>query len=290
MNRPIVGMMIKAIEYASFASEIFVLPAAVTKIQDMLTDDTATMDDFASVVKFDPTLATQLLKIVNSPIYNFRGPVDSVSRAVKILGTKAVYDLAMSYGVANAFSELDKNTIDLERFWEYSVRTALFAQYWAQRLALHEPERFFTAGLIHNIGELVVVRRHPDTALNCNRFTINEQPWEKQQAVMGYTYKDITVNLLQVWGVPSSLIDLIKPLHESPHNIGSIDTKVMQLAYHQALLESHPLFINDICELPEQYAISLGLNQASLDKSVDNIRHRLLSVVSLFTTGGYVSI
>ncbi len=282
--------MIKAIEYASFASEIFVLPAAVTKIQSMLDDETATMDDFASVVKFDPTLSTQLIKIVNSPLYNFRGPVDSVSRAVKILGTKAVYDLAISYGIASAFNDVDEDTVDLERFWEYSVRTALFAQYWAQKLSLHEPERFFTAGLIHNIGELVVIRREPKIAKQCNRFTINEQPWEKQLDIMGYTFKDITVNLLQVWGVPGSITDLIKPLHDSPQHIGSIDSKVMQLAYHQALLESYPLFINDITELPEQYAISLGLNQQSLDKSVDNIRHRLLTVVSLFTPSGYVSI
>ncbi|MBE1288175.1 MAG: HDOD domain-containing protein [Alteromonadaceae bacterium] len=279
--------MIRAIEYASFASEVFVLPAAVTKIQVMLNDERATMDDFANVVKIDPTLASQLLKIVNSPIYNFRDPVDSVMRAVRILGTKAIYDLAISYGVACAFNDYNKNTIDLERFWEYSVRTALFSQYWAQRLALHEPERFFTAGLIHNIGELVVVRRHPKTAVQCTRFMINEQPWEKQQSVMGYTYKDITIKLLQVWGLPSSIIDLIKPMHESPHHIGSIDSKVVQLAYHQSLLESYPSLINDICELPEHYAISLGLNQSSLDKSVDNIRHRLLTVVSLFTTYGY---
>lgn len=278
--------MIKGIEYASFASEVLVLPASVTKIQSMLNDETTTMDDFANEVEFNPTLASQLLKLVNSPIYNFHSPVDSVTRAVKILGTKAVYDLAISLGVSCAFNDFDKNTIDLERFWEYSVRTALFSQYWAQHLALHEPERFFTAGLIHNIGELVVVIRHPETARQCARFTINEQPWEKQQSVMGYTYKDITINVLQVWGLPSSIIDLIKPMHESPHHIGSIESKVMQLAYHQSLLESYPLFINDICNLPEQYAISLGLNQSSVDKSVDNIRHRLLTVVSLFTTNG----
>lgn len=138
--------MIKAIEYASFASEVLVLPAAVTQIQAMLNDETATMDDFANVVKFYPTYASQLLKIVNSPIYHLHGPVDSVTRAVKILGTKAVYDLTISYGVACAFNDFDKNPIDLERFWESSVRTALFSQYWAQYLALQEPERFFLRG------------------------------------------------------------------------------------------------------------------------------------------------
>lgn len=279
--------MIKASEYASFASEEFILPAAVIKIQSMLDDDTAIMDDFANVVEFDPILAMQLLKIVNSPLYNFREPVASVTHAVKILGTKAIYDLAISYGIASAFNDVDKQTTDLEGFWEYSVRTALFSQYWAQRLALHEPERFFTAGLIHNIGELVVVKRHPETAMQCSHFTMNEQPWEKQQNIIGYTYKDITINLLQVWGIPSSIIDLIKPMHESPQQIGSIDTKVMQLAYHQSLLESFPLFIGDICELPEQYAISLGLNQACLDKSIDTIRHRLFTVASLFTNSAF---
>ena len=279
-----------AIAYATFAQDVFVLPAAVHKIQSLMNDDSASMDDFASVVKFDPVLSAQLLKIVNSPLYNFRNPVDSVSKAIKILGTKAVYDLAIGYGVSAAFNELDGNTIDLERFWEYSVRTALFAQYWAQRLALHEPERFFTAGLLHNIGELVVVRKTPEKAHQCNRFTINEQPWERQEAILGYTYKDITLQLLKVWDLPESIIDCIKPIHDSPQTIGSIDSKVMQLSYHQALLESHPLFINDVTELPEQYAFSLGLNESALDASLENNRFRLLTVVSLFTPDGYVSI
>lgn len=95
--------MIKAIEYASFASEVLVLPAAVTKIQSLLNDETTTMDDFANVVEYYPILASQLLKIVNSPIYNFHGPVHSVTRAVKILGTKAVYDLAISSGSGLCF-------------------------------------------------------------------------------------------------------------------------------------------------------------------------------------------
>lgn len=279
--------MINVVEYASFASEMFELPAAVIKTQSMLNDEKASLEDFVNVVKFDPMLATQLLKIVNSPLYQLRGPVSSVASAVKILGTRAVYDLAISYGVASAFHDLDKNTIDLEQFWAYSLRTALFARYWAQRLALHEPERFLTAGLIHNIGELVVVSRHPEIAVQCTHFSVNQQPWEIQQNVMGYTYKDITIRLLQVWGIPDSIINLIKPIYHSPHHIGSIDAKVMQLAYHQSLHETFPMFNDDICELPEQYAISLGLNQTSLEQSVDNIRLSLLTVVNVFTTRGF---
>ena len=281
--------MIKAIEYASFASDIFVLPIAVIKIQSLMKDDASSMDDFARVVKFDPTLSAQLLKIVNSPMYNFRNPVDSISRAVKILGTKSVYDLAIGYGVSAAFTDMDKHTIDLDRYWEYSVRTALFAKYWAEKLSLHEPERFFTAGLLHNIGELVVVRKTPEIALACSRFRTDQQPWEKQIEVMGYTYKDVTETLLKVWEIPAGIIECIKPIHDSPQTIGSIDSKVMQLAYHQALLETYPLFMNDITELPEQYAFSIGISAKALDDSIEHNRFRILTIVSLFMTNSFVS-
>jgi HD-like signal output (HDOD) protein len=247
------------------------------------------MDDFARVVKFDPTLSAQLLKIVNSPMYNFRNPVDSISRAVKILGTKSVYDLAIGYGVRDAFTDMDKQCIDLDRYWEYSVRTALFAKYWAEKLSLHEPERFFTAGLLHNIGELVVVRKTPEIALACSRFRTDQQPWEKQIEVMGYTYKDVTETLLKVWGIPAGIIECIKPIHDSPQTIGSIDSKVMQLAYHQALLETYPLFMNDITELPEQYAFSIGISAKALDDSIEHNRFRILTIVSLFMTNSFVS-
>lgn len=273
-----------ALAYATFAQDAFVLPPAVSNLQVLMTDNTASLDNFAALVQSAPILSAQLLKIVNSPLYKFRTPVDSVLKAFHVLGTKAVCNLVIGYWVRTAFKDLNSHAIDLEQFWEFSVKTALFAQYWSQRLALHEPERFFTAALLHNIGELVVAHKTPEKAYLCNRFTIDEQPWERQQAVLGYTYKDITLQILKIWNLPESIIDCIKCIHDSPQTIGSIDSKVMQLAYHQALLESYPMFINDITELPEQYALSLGLNEQALEAAVENNRFRLISVASLFSS------
>ena len=64
----------------------------------------------------------------------------------------------------------------------------------------------------------------------------------------------------------------------------------MQLAYHQALLETYPLFMNDITELPEQYAFSIGISAKALDDSIEYNRFRVLTIVSLFMTNSFVSI
>ena len=90
-------------DYASNASDIFVLPEAVVKIKQLIDDDAAPMEEIAQVINFDPAIMTRILKISNSALYKFPSQITTVSKAIRVIGTNAVYDLVLAYGVANAF-------------------------------------------------------------------------------------------------------------------------------------------------------------------------------------------
>ena len=143
----------------SNASTLFVLPDSVTRLKACMDDGASNIDDIADIISFDPSLATQLLRVANSALYRFPNKIDTITKALQVVGTRSTYDLALAFGVSQAFKEIDGQVIDLDKFWEQSVSCGLLAKYFAEMRNIREPERLFVAGLLHNIGELVVVER-----------------------------------------------------------------------------------------------------------------------------------
>ena len=170
------------------ATELFVLPDAVTRLKACMDDQASSIDDIAEIIAFDPGLAAQLLRVANSAMYRFPRKIETVTKALQVIGNRAAYDLALAYGITHAFSGVDGNAIDLDKFWEQSVSCGLLAKYFAESRRMREPERLFVAGLLHQIGELVVVQVSPDQGKPCNAFNARVRPHALQSSVLGLTY------------------------------------------------------------------------------------------------------
>ena len=115
------------------AESVFVLPESVTRLKACIDDEASSIDDVAEIISFDPTLTSQLLKIANSALYNFTSPIETVTKAVQVIGTRATYDLALSYGVSHTLKTVETTIIDIDRFWEQSVSCALLAKHLAEK-------------------------------------------------------------------------------------------------------------------------------------------------------------
>ena len=84
-----------ALEYAQQANGSFALPDACFKIKALMEDDDSTIEDFANVISVDPSMTSRLLQIANSAIYSFPGEISTISRAITIIGTQAIYNLSL---------------------------------------------------------------------------------------------------------------------------------------------------------------------------------------------------
>ncbi len=127
-------------ELASQASEIFVLPDAVTRLKACMDDSAASIDDIGEIIAFDPGLTAQLLKVANSALYKFPNKIETISKALQVIGTRAAYDLALAYGISHAFKDVEAKIIDLDRFWEQSVSCGLLANIWRNESATKRPK------------------------------------------------------------------------------------------------------------------------------------------------------
>jgi HD-like signal output (HDOD) protein len=192
-------------DVAKVASQSFVLPDICVRIRTMLDNDNASTDNIGDLIALDPSLSSKLLKLANSSLFRFESQIDTLSKAINVIGGEALYNLVMAETASSAFEHFSSDVINLRRFWLQSVYAGLVAKHLAKIAKVRGSERFFVLGLLHNIGELLVAVQAPDLAIQCSQFDEKISPWKRQQQVLGFDYASCSAELMQVWRLPSQL-------------------------------------------------------------------------------------
>ncbi|WP_100641688.1 HDOD domain-containing protein [Alteromonas facilis] len=276
------------IDYAAEAAEMFALPDTVTTLKAVIDDEQSTVDDIASLITFDPTLTAQLLKLANSALYKFPNRIETISKAIQIIGTKALYDLAVSYGVAKTFATVSSNVIDLDKFWEQSLSCALLGKYIAEQKRIAEPERLFVAGLLHNIGELAIVQSHPEMASQCAAINKNTTPRAMQQTLCGFTFAQLSAEIMTAWGLPDRLTDLVANVHHKLFPADHIEDQIIQLSYVLALDNVHQDVYDPYANLQPFLRECLDWEEEQIETALDTTNLQCINVISLFNPSSFM--
>jgi len=192
------------------------LPEVFMRIREVLSDPNSTVEEASAVIGKDPSLTAKLLKLVNSVFYarTLRvsgglppGPVDTLSRAVMLLGLNQLSTLAMGVSVLPLFKDIPAGCIDLRQFWRHSVGVGLLAKLIAIRLHDPSPERFFVAGLLHDIGRLVLYKQVPAAAgaSLAEAAASGRHLVEVERELFGFDHAELGGMLLHKWRFPESL-------------------------------------------------------------------------------------
>lgn len=223
-----------ALEYAEQASEVFVLSDSFIRIKELIDDESSTIDDIADVIIIDPALAGTILKLANSSLFNYPGKIDTISKAVLVLGITEVYNLVISYFTTEAFKALTAKSQEdldfLEEFWEQSVDCALLVKFIGTHRNFPNAERLFILGLLHNLGELIIKQFSPEQVIECQGNDLAEMPWQKQNRILGFTYGECSAELLKTWQLPYSLIGPIRNQDEGNFQLTNDETQLLYLA------------------------------------------------------------
>ncbi|MEH8017794.1 HDOD domain-containing protein [Rheinheimera muenzenbergensis] len=259
----------KALQYAQSVADLFALPEGYLRVKQLMDSDTASLDEIADVILLDPVLTSKLLKLANSAIYSLPYQVESVSKALLVLGKTQVYNLVLSIGIASACSRVDTSAIDLERFWEQSINAALIAKFLAQQCQLKPADRYYVAGLLHNIGEMVVLNFDAEQAKQCQQYSAEVRPWQLQQSLLGFTYAECGAELLHLWQLPDSIIEPVALQHSSRFDQKNKAQLVIHLAVRLALANQHPDIYNTR-QLVDPFVLELlNLTQQDIIRAID---------------------
>ncbi|MBL4630364.1 MAG: HDOD domain-containing protein, partial [Paraglaciecola sp.] len=268
------------LDYAVSAGDIFVLPEAVIKIKQLIDGDDTSMDDIAKVINYDPAIMSQVLKISNSALYKFPSIITTVTKSIQVIGTRSIYDLVLAYGVANAVKHVDPNVIDLDKFWEQSVSCALLCKHLAEEVGINEPEKLFVCGLLHNIGELVMVQLNPAHAKTCTSICSKNTPLTLQKKHLGFSYTDISSELLNIWGIPVDISQIIAKTHVSEHIAQSKEEKVIQLAYLLTLNNVNRELYSSDAGITEEMYQGLGIESECGKDALDFTNLQLMGALA----------
>lgn len=198
--------------------ELVSLPDVFIRINQMVEDPDSSIDDIVKVISQDPSFTARLLRIANSPFYGFSSTIETVSRAVTLIGTSHVRNLALSTSVARAFEGLPNGLVSMDNFWHHSLYCALIARILSRMSGEGNQEAMFTAGLLHDIGELVIFNRLPEQAKEALLLVLDSGDslpvFEAERKTIGFDHAQVGGELARQWNLPPLLEESIACHHD----------------------------------------------------------------------------
>jgi len=208
------------------------LPALYVQIQEELAKPESSMEAVGRIIARDVAMSAKVLQLVNSAFFGLRRSVSDPVEAAVFLGLDTIKALVLS---AQVFSQFDPDAVpgfSIDELWEHSLRTG----NWARVVALAEgcdkstAEQCFTAGMLHEIGRLVIATNLPEKYLRARALAHKIEQMavaEAERRVLGASHDVVGGYLLGIWGLPHPIVEAIACLHRPdscPHEGFSVLT------------------------------------------------------------------
>ncbi len=229
--------------YLSKIRELPTLPTIYSTFMDVISNPRSTAKDVAEVICQDQSAASKVLKISNSSIYGFYGRVNSVSQAVTYIGFEEVKNLIISISIMKIFKDAKKtagfNPVNL---WKHSIFTAVATRMIGKESGVDKIEEHFIAGILHQIGKLVLYKIAPDKYIEVIEYARYNNIYLKdaEQKILGITYTVVGEMIAEKWNLPATVRSAIRN-----HYIGiSDDNDSISAAIHLSKILGIMLQIN----------------------------------------------
>ena len=212
------------------------LPSIVYELGRVVNDPMSSTKEVEDIMSKDQSMTTKVLKLVNSAYYSIPGGVSTLSRAVAFLGFDTVHQLVLCASVVDQLKIPDAQ-FNLKDFWAHSMGVAVGAETIAKRVSHPVPSEAFMAGLVHDLGKVVMLSLEPELFLYivqmCEEEGLSFIEAEKKLEIEPHTW--VGAFLAEHWKLPDFLAKTIKYHHQpevqSRVGVGPDDEKLIDLVY-----------------------------------------------------------
>lgn len=272
-------------------SGLVTLPDVYLRINRLIEDPNSSSTDIARAVSQDASFTVKLLKLANSALYNFPSTVDTVAKAVTIIGTSQVRSLALSLSVASSFEGLPNDLVSMRNFWKHSLLTALAARLLCKEARRCDADALFTAGLLHDIGELIIFNRLPEQAKQALLAVLDSQEElsvpEAERQIIGFDHSDVGAALARQWNLPAVLLECIA-WHHAPERAEKYprEAALIHIANSLAqLAEVDSLDLDDAPPIAAAAWSATGLDSEVVEPVVRGAQAAFTEIEQLFLGG-----
>jgi HD-like signal output (HDOD) protein len=172
--------------------------------------------EIANLIEKDAVLTGQILRLVNSAAFGRRATINSVGHAVSLLGVTKIRNSVLGFSISRLWSHARMpDAWSSARFNLHSVATAILADLLAQRAPVEYPEGAFVAGVLHDLGQLVIALALPDKYMEireihaCRKGDLREC----ERAMLGFSHEEIGAAALERWSLPEPIRDAVRHHH-----------------------------------------------------------------------------
>ena len=260
-------------------------PSIAVRILEAVKKDNASFNKLAKIISSDPALAAKILMVANSSFYALPQKVDSIAKALTILGTKTLKNIALSFVIAKGLRGPSEGGFDFDFFWKRAVTAAVSAEVLSAVIDKKNEDIFVTA-LLQDIGIVVMYLCRANDYLKVldDKRASSLAIEEAERKIFGFDHQEFGSELLKNWGIPESIYEPVR-YH---HNYSNIPQN-FQLA-------SHLLFLSDkmssvyhgtrsaekIQDIKSVLCSDYGMNEEDLESMIDSVANKSVEILSFF--------
>ncbi len=263
------------------------LPDTALKLMNVMSDPKSKLEDIVSAIKYDQAVTSEVLKLCNSAFFGLSREVTSLEDALKCLGTAKVLQMVMSIHTNNMLAREQKGYgLDPGILWKHSVAVALASSQFAQKLRLADTNLAFTAGLLHDIGKVILNEHVAEEFVEIVRLVTDEQMAfvEAERQVLGFSHEEVGAMIAEKWKLPVPIVQCIR-YHHTPSELEPLSPLVdaIYLANTVCLLLGIGIGADGLCSRADPSVLERhGLRESDLEIIGVQVVVELRRVQSMF--------
>ncbi|HRV09491.1 MAG TPA: HDOD domain-containing protein [Acidobacteriota bacterium] len=269
--------------------EIPTLPAVVPRILAILEDDDAGVGEIAQVISHDPSVTAKVLRVANSAYYGFSGEISTLKKAIVLIGLRMVKSLAVTIPLIHAFPGARPSESGLcpKDLWIHSLAVGTLTQRLGRRCRHPNPEALFIAGILHDVGKLVLAHFSPPlferALLDVERGEADHLS-QAESEIFGADHGTVAGLLLRRWKFPDLLIQPIVFHHsaEQPENVDTLALATLRVSDFVAQQVEPFQQKHECCPLQADDLLLLGLEDESVEELVEYLSDQAANIEAFY--------
>lgn len=191
------------------------LPTVYAEVERLCQNPDVDAEDLSRVIEADPSITLKLLRLANSAFFGFTRKISSVKDAISLLGNQTVKNAVLSISIFDATQDQKATAgLDRKKFWQHSAGVGSIARFLARKLRI-EREECFTAGILHDVGKVILDGLFSDYYAPALRAVAEQNIpiFQAEQEELGLTHTGVGQELAMSWQIPERLIEGITYHH-----------------------------------------------------------------------------
>ena len=260
-------------------------PAVAVQIMSTVQNENSDFNKLAKIITSDPALTGKMLQIANSGFYALPKKVTSIDRALSVLGTNIIKNIALSFVISTEMRKQRNVGFDINTHWRHSVTTAVAAELLAKQLGQQNEDLFATA-LLHNIGMPIISSQRGDQYEQIIKSTeaTNHETINSERQVFGFDHQQVGALLIKHWGLPERMTEPIKYHHRpdsAPHKFKAT-AHIIYFAERIASIYTTSECATKVRKLQSDLFKHFSLDENSVRLMLDQVAENSVEILNTF--------